>query len=401
MDADKQETRSAAAGRSGRAGGRGVPDACRRHPHPDPLVVDRREMSVNDLAETIGKPGPSVSQHLAKLRMARLVRTRREGTTIFYQLENDHVRQLIIDARPQRRARRPGRPRPPSRAHVDRWRHRQRPPTAGSAVMSHRHIRTPHDRGPAIHENPQTGHPAAHQHHHPAGTERGCAVDLPAAQPRPRRLGGLHPGGQRAGHPSGEDQPGRARRDGAVAAGRRRRQRVGGAARRYRAQLLRRADRRFRSGSRSRCPGGRRPAATPTASVAPRIWPGCSSSLMIALSAIVAGWEAIRRLIEPAPIEHLGWVAAAGVIGFAGNELVALYRIRVGKQDRFGGAGRRRTARPHRRTHLAGGGARRRRSRSRLAGRRPDRSAWSSPRRSCWCLRIRGPRRVPAADGWR
>ncbi|MET0865962.1 MAG: metalloregulator ArsR/SmtB family transcription factor [Nakamurella sp.] len=55
------------------------------------------EMAVNDLAETIGKPGPSVSQHLAKLRMARLVKTRRDGTQIFYQLENDHVRQLIID----------------------------------------------------------------------------------------------------------------------------------------------------------------------------------------------------------------------------------------------------------------------------------------------------------------
>ena len=39
-----------------------------------------------------------MSQHLAKLRMARLVRTRREGTSVFYQLENDHVRQLIVDA---------------------------------------------------------------------------------------------------------------------------------------------------------------------------------------------------------------------------------------------------------------------------------------------------------------
>ena len=57
-----------------------------------------REMSVNDLAEHIGKPAPSVSQHLAKLRMARLVRTRREGTTIFYTLENDHIRQLVTDA---------------------------------------------------------------------------------------------------------------------------------------------------------------------------------------------------------------------------------------------------------------------------------------------------------------
>ena len=57
-----------------------------------------RELSVNDLADRIGKPGPSVSQHLAKLRMARLVRTRREGTQVFYRLENDHVRQLVTDA---------------------------------------------------------------------------------------------------------------------------------------------------------------------------------------------------------------------------------------------------------------------------------------------------------------
>lgn len=57
-----------------------------------------RELSVNDLAERIGKPGPSVSQHLAKLRMARLVRTRREGTQVFYRLENEHVRQLLTDA---------------------------------------------------------------------------------------------------------------------------------------------------------------------------------------------------------------------------------------------------------------------------------------------------------------
>jgi DNA-binding transcriptional ArsR family regulator len=57
-----------------------------------------REMSVNDLADHVGKPGASVSQHLAKLRMARLVRTRRDGTTIFYTLENDHIGQLVSDA---------------------------------------------------------------------------------------------------------------------------------------------------------------------------------------------------------------------------------------------------------------------------------------------------------------
>lgn len=54
--------------------------------------------------------------------------------------------------------------------------------------------------------------------------------------------------------------------------------------------------------------------------------------LMIALSAIVAGYESVRRLIDPVDIDHLGWVAAAGAVGFVGNELVAIYRIRVGRR---------------------------------------------------------------------
>ena len=53
---------------------------------------------------------------------------------------------------------------------------------------------------------------------------------------------------------------------------------------------------------------------------------------MIALSACLAGAQAVRRLIDPAPIEHVGWVALAGLIGFVGNELVAVYRIRVGRR---------------------------------------------------------------------
>lgn len=60
-------------------------------------LIDR-ELPVNELAERVGKPAPSVSQHLAKLRMARLVRTRREGTQVFYRLENDHVARLVTDA---------------------------------------------------------------------------------------------------------------------------------------------------------------------------------------------------------------------------------------------------------------------------------------------------------------
>ena len=53
---------------------------------------------------------------------------------------------------------------------------------------------------------------------------------------------------------------------------------------------------------------------------------------MITLSAIIAGYEAIRRLIHPVAIEHVGWVAAAGMIGFLGNEVVAAYRIRTGRR---------------------------------------------------------------------
>ena len=53
---------------------------------------------------------------------------------------------------------------------------------------------------------------------------------------------------------------------------------------------------------------------------------------MIALSAVVAGVESIRRLIKAVAIEHVGWVAAAGLVGFLGNEVVAVYRIRVGRR---------------------------------------------------------------------
>lgn len=54
--------------------------------------------------------------------------------------------------------------------------------------------------------------------------------------------------------------------------------------------------------------------------------------LMIALSSIVAAYEAIDRMINPRPMDNIGWVIAAGVIGFLGNEAVAVYRIRVGKK---------------------------------------------------------------------
>ncbi|RWB75359.1 MAG: cation transporter [Mesorhizobium sp.] len=54
--------------------------------------------------------------------------------------------------------------------------------------------------------------------------------------------------------------------------------------------------------------------------------------LIILASALVAGYEAIDRLFNPQPVQFLGWLAAAGIIGFLGNEAVAVFRIRVGRQ---------------------------------------------------------------------
>jgi cation diffusion facilitator family transporter len=54
--------------------------------------------------------------------------------------------------------------------------------------------------------------------------------------------------------------------------------------------------------------------------------------LIILFSAVVAGYQAVDRLINPRPVELLGAVAAASLLGFIGNEAVAVFRIRVGRQ---------------------------------------------------------------------
>jgi cation diffusion facilitator family transporter len=51
---------------------------------------------------------------------------------------------------------------------------------------------------------------------------------------------------------------------------------------------------------------------------------------VVAVSAVVAAWQSIDRFFHPQALENLWWVVAAGLIGFAGNEAVAIYRIRVG-----------------------------------------------------------------------
>ena len=69
-----------------------------------------------------------------------------------------------------------------------------------------------------------------------------------------------------------------------------------------------------------------------------RLWAGrgpgrqSPSSAVIALSSAVAAFAAVQRLLHPRPVTHLAAVAIAAALGFAGNELVARYRIRTGRR---------------------------------------------------------------------
>lgn len=56
--------------------------------------------------------------------------------------------------------------------------------------------------------------------------------------------------------------------------------------------------------------------------------------IVVAIAASAGGvaWESIGRLLNPRNLEHIPWVIAAGFIGAVGNELVAIYRIRVGRR---------------------------------------------------------------------
>ena len=52
----------------------------------------------------------------------------------------------------------------------------------------------------------------------------------------------------------------------------------------------------------------------------------------ILLTALIAGYESLLRLLRPQPVEYLWAVAGASVVGFLGNEAVALFRIKVGRE---------------------------------------------------------------------
>jgi DNA-binding transcriptional ArsR family regulator len=59
---------------------------------------DADELSVNRLADVVERPPTTVSQHLAKMRMARMVTTRQHGPRVFYRLANEHTGRLVTDA---------------------------------------------------------------------------------------------------------------------------------------------------------------------------------------------------------------------------------------------------------------------------------------------------------------
>lgn len=56
------------------------------------------ELPVNALAELVGRKPSGVSQHLARLRMVRIVTTRQEGTSVLYRLTDEHALALVVEA---------------------------------------------------------------------------------------------------------------------------------------------------------------------------------------------------------------------------------------------------------------------------------------------------------------
>ncbi|WP_458040441.1 MULTISPECIES: ArsR/SmtB family transcription factor [Bacteria] len=62
------------------------------------LALRDGELSVNRIAEVVDRSGPAVSQHLAKLRWARLVRVRQDGNRAYYSLVDEHAIRVVREA---------------------------------------------------------------------------------------------------------------------------------------------------------------------------------------------------------------------------------------------------------------------------------------------------------------
>src|SRR5207245_11358409 len=61
-------------------------------------------------------------------------------------------------------------------------------------------------------------------------------------------------------------------------------------------------------------------------------WAGVAVVLAIFISALVALGQTIERFIHPRNLSHLWLLAAAGVLGFIGNEIAAQVRLRAGRR---------------------------------------------------------------------
>ncbi|WP_030927724.1 ArsR/SmtB family transcription factor [Streptomyces sp. NRRL B-24720] len=61
-------------------------------------LLAQQESDVSSLTERCEASRTAVSQHLAKLRLAGLVETRREGRHVYYSLRDGHLRRLVVEA---------------------------------------------------------------------------------------------------------------------------------------------------------------------------------------------------------------------------------------------------------------------------------------------------------------
>ncbi|MER7000238.1 metalloregulator ArsR/SmtB family transcription factor [Streptomyces sp. NPDC000410] len=61
-------------------------------------LLTRGESDVTALATACGAARPAVSQHLAKLRLGGLVRSRKDGRRVLYALTDGHMRRLVVEA---------------------------------------------------------------------------------------------------------------------------------------------------------------------------------------------------------------------------------------------------------------------------------------------------------------
>ena len=62
------------------------------------LALHAGELPVNEIAELVGRSPAAVSQHLAKLRWAKIVLVRKDGNRMFYRLSDEHAHRLVIEA---------------------------------------------------------------------------------------------------------------------------------------------------------------------------------------------------------------------------------------------------------------------------------------------------------------